>query len=102
MTRKDKLLALLADDPNDAFARYGLAMEHVSAGDDEQAVAEFRELVQRNPDYVAGHQQLGQALQRLDRAAEARAAWQAGIAQAQRQGNAHAAQEMQGFLALLD
>ena len=32
--RMEQIEALLADDPTDAFLRYGLALEHASAGDD--------------------------------------------------------------------
>ena len=33
-SRLEQIQAMLADDPNDPFLRYGLAMEHVSSGDD--------------------------------------------------------------------
>jgi cytochrome c-type biogenesis protein CcmH/NrfG len=101
-SRREQLEAMLAEDPNDAFLGYGLAMDHVSAGDDVGAVACFRTLLERNPAYVPGWQQLGQTLARLGRLDETRDAWQRGIAQAQQQGNAHAAQEMQGMLEGLD
>src|SRR5262249_45980850 len=32
--RMEQIESLLAEDPDDAFLRYGLAMEHASAGDD--------------------------------------------------------------------
>jgi Flp pilus assembly protein TadD len=101
-TRKQRLEELLAADPNDSFVRYGLAMEHVSAGQDEEAVLCLRELMQRDPDYVAAYQQAGQALARLGREDEARAAFRQGIAAAQRKGDAHAASEMTGFLEGMD
>jgi Flp pilus assembly protein TadD len=101
-SRKEKIETLLADDPTDPFLWYGLAMEHVSAGDDAQAVAVFRKLVEVAPHYVPGYQQLGQALVRLGQDAQAREAWQQGIEQARRQGNDHAAGEMQGMLEMLD
>jgi len=101
-SRKEQLEAMLAEEPNDAFLRYGLAMEYVSAGDDGQAVACFRELIERTPAYVPGYMQLGQALARLGRIIEVRDAWQRGIVQARLQNNGHAAQEMQGMLDSLD
>ena len=33
--RMAQIEAMLAEDPDDAFLRYGLGMEHASAGDDE-------------------------------------------------------------------
>src|SRR5262245_60227707 len=55
MSRKDQIEALLHDDPDNSFLRYGLAMEHVSAGDDEAAVVTFRELMKRDGDYVPAY-----------------------------------------------
>jgi Flp pilus assembly protein TadD len=101
-TRKEQLEEMLAEDPNDPFLRYGLAMEHVSAGDDEQAVRHFRELLTVDANYVPAYQQAGQALVRLGRPEEARDVLRRGIAVAQKQGNPHAGEEMQGLLASLD
>ena len=97
-SRKQQLEELLADDPHDPFLRYGLAMEHVSAGQDEEAVRCFEALMQTSPDYVPGYMQAGRALARLDRLEEARAVFEAGIAAARKQGDLHAAEEMTGFL----
>ncbi len=101
-SRKQQIEEMLAEDPNDAFLRYGLAMEYVSAGQDEEAVRCFEELLQRNADYVPGYMQAGRALTRLNRLAEARAIYQAGITAARKQGDMHAAEEMTGFLEGLD
>ena len=97
-TRKQQLEELLADDPNDAFLRYGLAMEYSSAGDDEGAIRTLRQMIADKLDYVPAYQQAGQIFMRLDRLDEAREAFQQGIALAKRVGNEHAAGEMEGFL----
>jgi Flp pilus assembly protein TadD len=101
-SRKQRIEELLAEDPNDPFLRYGLAMEHVSAGEDEEAVRCFEELLRTAPDYVPGYMQAGRALARLERSEEARAIFQAGIVAARQKGDAHAAEEMTGFLDGLD
>jgi hypothetical protein len=96
--------ALLADDPDDAFLRYGLAMEHASAGDDAECVAVLRDLIGRtaaNP-YVPAFLQCGQALARLDRNEEACEVLRAGVAAARKAGDAHAEGEMQGLLTSLE
>jgi Tfp pilus assembly protein PilF len=97
-TRKQQLEELLADDPNDAFLRYGLAMEYSSAGDDEGAIRTLHGMIADKIDYVPAYQQAGQIFMRLDRLDEARDAFQQGIALARRVGDAHAAGEMEGFL----
>jgi cytochrome c-type biogenesis protein CcmH/NrfG len=101
-SRKEQIEAMLADDPNDPFLRYGLAMEYVSQGDQAQAVRCFRELLAVAPDYVPAYLQAGQALLRLNQPAEAREVWSCGVAVARSKGDQHAADEMQGFLAGLD
>lgn len=97
-SRKQQIEEMLAEDPNDAFLRYGLAMEHLSGGDDEGAVRCFRELLALSPEYVPAYMQAGQALTRLGRNDEARALWQQGVTTARKTGDQHAAEEMQGFI----
>lgn len=97
-SRKQQLEAMLAEDPNDPFLRYGLAMEHVSAGQDEEALRCFRELLQVAADYVPAYMQAGRALERLQRDDEARALYRQGIERARQKGDRHAADEMERFL----
>jgi len=102
--RMAQIEALLADDPDDAFLRYGLAMEHASAGDDAECVNVMRDLITRtaaNP-YVPAFLQCGQALVRLDRTEEACEVLRAGIGAAARAGDTHAQGEMQGLLASIE
>jgi predicted Zn-dependent protease len=96
--RKQQIEEMLAEDPNDPFLRYGLAMEYVSAGDEAGAVKCLQDLIAVAPEYVPGYQQLGQILARLGRSAEARQAWSQGVQVAQKVGNQHASEEMQGFI----
>jgi thioredoxin-like negative regulator of GroEL len=97
-TRKEQLQEMLAEQPDDAFLRYCLAMEYVSEGNDEEAVHCFHLIYQASPDYAPAYHQGGQALVRLGRAAEASAVLSQGVAAARRQGDQHAAEEMQGLL----
>jgi Tfp pilus assembly protein PilF len=101
-TRKQQLQEMLAEEPNDRFLRYGLAMEFVSEGNDDEAVRCFHELLGIAPDYVPGYVQAAQALVRLGRPEEARVVFGRGIAIARKQGDHHAADEMEGFLASLE
>ena len=100
-TRRQQLQEMLAEEPNDPFLRYGLAMEFVSEGNDAEAVRCFHELLTVAPEYVPGYLQSGQALVRLGRPEEARTVFGRGIAKAREQGNHHAADEMEAFLANL-
>jgi hypothetical protein len=92
--------ALLAEDPDDAFLRYGLAMEHASASDDATCVEVLRDLIARTTakPYVPAFLQAGQALVRLDRIPEACDVLRRGIDAARTAGDTHAQGEMEGLL----
>jgi tetratricopeptide (TPR) repeat protein len=99
--RLDALNALLAQDPNNSFVRYGLAQALLSAGKLEQAAAAFQELIQRNPDYVAAYYHGGQTLEKLGRVEEARSMYEEGIPACTRTGDLHTKSEIQAALDLL-
>jgi predicted Zn-dependent protease len=93
----DKIAALtelLQLDPTNAFARYGLAMEHNGQGKTDLALAEFTTLIQHNPDYVPAYQMSAQTLAIVGRTDEAITRLKAGLTAAHRTNNAHAASEM--------
>jgi thioredoxin-like negative regulator of GroEL len=100
-SRLDILKSMVAKNPGDTFARYGLAMEYKGAGDWEAAMHEFRALIAANPDYHAAYFHGGQTLERMGREDEARELYREGVEAAARVGNGHARAEMQGALDLL-
>jgi len=97
----EQIEALLADDPADAFLRYGLAMEHASTGDDATAAEHLLRLIADTP-YVPAFLMAGQMLNRLNRVDEAVTVLRRGVAAAKEQGNAHAEGEMAGLLASIE
>jgi len=97
-TRRQVLEEFVAAHPQDAFARYGLAVECANTGDSEQAAAHFEHLIQTHPEYVAGYFQYGQLLARIDRVEQAKVTLTAGIAAARRAGDQHAQSEMESAL----
>jgi len=92
------LKQFLEQNPNDAFARYGLAMEYSRAGQTDSSLAEFKKLLELHPDYIAGYQMAGQMLAAAGRSQEARQMLESGIGRAQSAGNKHAQEEMQSLL----
>jgi predicted Zn-dependent protease len=101
-SRRQKLEEFVAQNPKDAFSRYGLALECLKEGDKGAAEAEFRALIENHADYVPGFQMYAQMLAQDERRAEARSILAAGISAAKRVGNAHARSEMEGLLAELE
>ncbi len=92
---------MLAQDPGNSFARYGLAMEFVNSGELERGVAEFQQLLDANPDYVAAYFHGGQALEKLGRLEDARATYEQGVQACRRTGDAHTLAEISAALDLL-
>jgi predicted Zn-dependent protease len=96
----DKLAALneiLQLDPTNAFARYGLAMEHNAQGHPDLAITEFATLIHHNPDYVPAYQMSAQTLIKQGRTQEALIRLHEGIAAANRTNNQHALAEMEAM-----
>ena len=101
MDRIAMLNEILAQNPNDTFARYGLAMEYSGKSEVGRALEEFGKLLSANPDYTVGYFMAAQTLARAERVEEAKKMLQDGIASAKRTGNAHAQSEMEAMLAEL-
>ncbi len=89
---------MLAADPANSFARYGLAMEHVKSGDLEGAVQQFDALLERDPNYSAGYFHGGQTLEKLGRFDGARDYYKRGLAVTR---DPHARGELQAALDIL-
>lgn len=98
-SRKEKLEAMLADDPNDQTLRYMLAMELEKESDHNRSLEMLQCLMDDESPYVPAFLMAGQQLARLQRTDEAADVYRSGIQQAQRQGDDHAAGEMNQFLA---
>jgi len=97
-SRRQMLEEFLAANPADAFARYGLAMECINAGDTAAAEGHFSQLVTAHPEYVPGYYHYGQLQVRLGHGDDARKTFRAGIAAAQKAGDAHALSELEAAL----
>ena len=101
MSRREKIEAMLADEPGDTFLRYSLAMEFRSEGDHPASITCLNELTKDSPPYVPAFFMAAQQLAELDRIEEAREYLRMGIEEARQQGNQHAAAEMSELLASL-
>ena len=99
--RIEAFRAFVARSPDDAFARYSLAMALRSAGRGGDAAAEFEELRRRKPDYVPAYLMLGQTLEALGRDADAARAYEDGIATATGANDMHARNELGAALEAL-
>lgn len=97
-TRRQMLEEFVVQKPDDAFSRYGLAMECMNNGDATAADSHFRALLDRNHDYVPAYLMYAQFLVRESRSDEARQVLASGILVADKKGDAHARSEMESLL----
>jgi len=98
MDKISGLKEILAVDPRNSFARYGLAMEWVNQGDTDQALGEFDQLLAADPGYTAAYFMAAQTLANVGRREDARQRLEAGIVSAKCANNQHAISEMQAML----
>ena len=97
-TRRQTLEEFVAKKPDDAFSRYGLAMECMNSGDPSAADQHFRALLERNADYIPAYLMYGQLLVRQSRTSEAKQILSSGMAAAAKKGDQHARSEMETLL----
>ena len=97
-SRREKIEAMLRDDPDDVFLRYSLALEMEAAGEWGPSLDMLESLARGTSPYVPAFQMAAQQLIRHGRIDEARAALREGVDEARRQGKDHAAAEMAEML----
>ena len=101
-TRREMLEEFVAQEPNDSFSRYALALELEKESGAPEAVPQLREVIARDPSYVAAYHQLGRLLAQTGQVEEAGDAYRRGIDAAIASGDQRARSEMQEALETLD
>ncbi len=96
-TRREFLEETVRANPDNTFARYGLAME-LASSEPASAWGHFEYLLRHHPDYQATYYQAGILLAKQGRLDEARKVLAEGVKVAGRQGNQHAQAELQAAL----
>jgi tetratricopeptide (TPR) repeat protein len=89
---------LVADGSADPFHYYARAMELRSLGRAAEALAGFRDVCGRFPDYVPSYLMAAQLAQELGELPQAREHASAGVEAAKRAGNEHALSELTALL----
>ena len=100
-TRREFLEDTLRQDPDNTFARYGMAME-LTGSDPAAAWTHFEYLLLHHPEYAATYFQAGIFLINQGRLDEARQVLAKGVEVTGRQGKHHARAELQSALDDLD
>jgi tetratricopeptide (TPR) repeat protein len=100
-SRKEMLEEFLAADPNDSFTRYALALEFEKAGNANDAVAQLKEVIQRDENYVAAYYHLGRLLAKAGSEKEALDIYQRGLDIASKVGDQKTRNEIQEAIDML-
>lgn len=90
---------MIAADPNNTAVRFGLANELLKLERFEEAATELQAYLNQTDDQGNAYGKLAQALERLGKVDEARAAYQQGIAAANRHNHPGMAQDFEMALA---
>lgn len=101
-TRRELLDEFVAQDPNDSFSRYALALELEKENRTPEAITHLREVIARDPAYVAAYQHLGRLVAQSSSVEEAREVYLRGVSVAGAAGDQRARNEMQEALDMLD
>lgn len=102
MSKLETFRAMVAKHPDNVLARFGLANEALKAGEWEEARTQLEVYLSRYDDEGNGWGRLAEALEKLGRTDEARAALEKGIAASYRFGHGGMAAELEERLEQLD
>lgn len=102
MSRLEALQKMLAGDPSNPMAHYGLANEYWKAGDYPAVVTHLTAYLEKSDDQGAGYRMLGQAYRTLGDLAQAKTAFLNGQRAAERHGHPTMAGEIGELIATLE
>jgi predicted Zn-dependent protease len=99
--RIEPLKKVLAIDPNDEVAWFGLGKAYMEDGDFEEAVNALRQCVTVKPAYSAAYYALAQSLKTLQRLDECQAVCAKGIAVSTKNGDAMVTKNLEALQSTL-
>ena len=102
MSRLESFRAMVAANPENALARFGLATDALTAGEHAEAVENLQAYLARHDDEGNAYGRLAEALVALGRLDEARAALHSGVETAERHGHPGMAAEFESRLEELE
>ncbi|MEK6410934.1 MAG: tetratricopeptide repeat protein [Acidobacteriota bacterium] len=101
-SRREMLEEFVAQDPDESFSRYALALELEKEGIDQEAVPQLQQVIARDPSYVAAYYQLGRLLVKTGLLDEARDVYERGLVAATAANDPRARSELQEALETLE
>jgi Tfp pilus assembly protein PilF len=95
MSRIEKILEFLNQQPKDNFLRHALALEYIKIGDDLKARDLFVEILTEFPDYIGSYYHLAKILEKVQEKDAAIEWYEKGMAAAKLAKDDHSYRELQ-------
>ena len=98
MSRIEKIISMMLEGGKDSFLQHALALEYIKIGQFNEALTNFSELLDRDPDYIGSYYHLGKLHESLGNNTEAILAYEKGMAVAKKLKDNHSYNELQSAL----
>ena len=95
MTRIERIIEFLNQQPKDNFLRNALALEYIKIGEDLKARDLFLAILTESPDYIGSYYHLAKCLEKLEERETAISWYEKGMAAAKLAKDDHAYRELQ-------
>lgn len=95
ISRLDKLLEFIKNEPNDEFLKYALATEYLRLNEIDKSLAYYEDLVQNHPNYTGTYYHLGKLYEALNRKDDAIKTYEVGMEITKAKRDNHAFSELQ-------
>lgn len=96
ISRLEKLLEFIKNEPDDPFLKYALATEYLRINDTGKALSYYEDLVNNHRNYVGTYYHLGKLYEALGRPEDAIKTYETGMEVARDQKDNHAFSELKG------
>jgi tetratricopeptide (TPR) repeat protein len=95
ISRLEKLLEFLKNEPDDAFLKYALATEYLRLNQTDKALSYYEDLINNHPGYAGTYYHLGKLYEALGRKPDAIKTYETGMTVTREQRDNHALSELQ-------
>ncbi|MDF2430370.1 MAG: hypothetical protein JWP44_1 [Mucilaginibacter sp.] len=95
ISRLEKLLEFIKNEPEDPFLKYALATEYLRLNETDKALEYYEDLTAHHPNYVGTYYHLGKLYEALGRKEDAIKTYETGMKVTREQRDNHALSELQ-------
>jgi len=95
MTRIERIIEFLNQQPKDNFLRHALALEYIKMGEEQKALDLFIAILTESPEYIGSYYHLAKCLERMNDKEAAILWYEKGMAAAKAAKDNHAHNELQ-------